>query len=47
MLKTLIFLFLFQMEPEHAQKGEAGVQESVDVLADYLPRVFEHVCLSH
>jgi hypothetical protein len=36
-----------QVEPEHAQKGAAGVQVPVDVLAHHLPRVLEHVRPRH
>ncbi len=36
-----------QVEPEHAQKGAAGVQVPVDVLAHHLPRVLEHLRPRH
>ncbi len=35
------------MEPEHAEKGAAGVQVPVDVLAHHLPRVLEHLRPRH
>ena len=42
-----IWLYTLQVEPEYAEEGAAGVQVAVDVLADHLPRVPQHVRARH